>query len=74
MTKCENTTGYACINAGAQTVEISSTGGVNGVEAQNHLRFTTISCNGCSYSCQFYPNKKTTCCILIAGHLRKIRP
>lgn len=61
MTKCENTTGYACINAGAETVEISSTGGVNGVEAQNHLKFTTISCNGCSYSCQFYPNKKTTC-------------
>jgi hypothetical protein len=60
-TKCENATGYACMTNGAETVRIESTGGVNGIDAENHITYTTRSCNGCSYSCQFYPNKKTSC-------------
>lgn len=60
-TKCENSTGYACVKSGAETIKIESTGGVNGVEASNRITVTTRSCNGCSFSCQFYPNKKTSC-------------
>lgn len=60
-TKCENTTGYACVKSGAQTVKIYSTGGTNGEPAKNNLEYSTYTCNACSYSCQFYPNKKTTC-------------
>ena len=59
--KCENTSGFACVNAGAKTVKIYTTGGKNGEPAQNHLEATYHTCTGCSYSCQFYPNKKTTC-------------
>ena len=50
-TKCENSTGYACVKAGAKAVKLTD----DGIEVQ------TVSCSGCSYSCQFYPNKKTTC-------------
>lgn len=60
-TKCENSTGYSCVNVGARAVEITTTGGVNGEPAQNHISVKTYSCTGCSYSCQFYPNKKTDC-------------
>jgi len=60
-TKCENSTGYSCVTAGAKTVKITATGGKNGVPAKNKLEYTTYSCEGCSYSCQFYPNKKTEC-------------
>lgn len=60
-TKCENSTGYSCMKAGAKTVSIYTTGGYNGEYAKNHLTFTLYSCQGCSYSCQFYPNKKTEC-------------
>ena len=59
--KCENTAGYACLKAGAKAVKIYSTGGRNGEPAQNHLEAEFYTCSGCSYSCQFYPNKKTTC-------------
>ena len=59
--KCENTAGYACLKAGAKAVKIYSTGGRNGEPAQNHLDAEFYTCSGCSYSCQFYPNKKTTC-------------
>ena len=60
-TKCQNTEGFACVKSGASTVNIISTGGTGGVPAKNTLSSTTYSCNGCSYSCEFYPNKKTTC-------------
>lgn len=60
-TKCENSAGYSCVKAGAKTVKISSIGGKNGVPAANKIESTNYTCNGCSYSCQFYPNKKTEC-------------
>lgn len=60
-TKCENHTGYACVNAGAKAVKITTTGGKNGEPGENHIEVTTYSCTGCSFSCQFYPNKKTEC-------------
>lgn len=60
-TKCENITGYSCVKSGAKTVSISTTGGSKGVEASNTLTYTTTSCNGCQYSCMYYPNKKTEC-------------
>ena len=60
-TKCENSTGYSCVTAGAKTIKITTTGGTNGIPAQNKIEVTTYSCEGCSYSCQFYPNKKTEC-------------
>lgn len=60
-TKCENSTGYSCLKAGAKAIKITSQGGTGGVPAQNNVSFETYSCNGCSYSCQFYPNKKTEC-------------
>ena len=60
-TKCENITGYSCLKAGAKTVKISSIGGKNGVPAQNIISATFHKCDGCSFSCQFYPNKKTEC-------------
>ena len=60
-TKCENNTGYSCVTAGAKAVKITASGGKNGVPAQNKIEVTTHSCSGCSYSCQFYPNKKTEC-------------
>lgn len=60
-TKCENTSGYACLKAGAKTVKIESTGGHDGEPAKNELTFDLHTCQGCSYSCQFYPNKKTEC-------------
>lgn len=60
-TKCENITGYSCLKAGAKTVKITSTGGRDGIPAKNTISIETYSCIGCSYSCQFYPNKKTEC-------------
>lgn len=60
-TKCENVTGYSCLKAGAKAVKITTTGGKDGVYAQNKISVETYSCMGCSYSCQFYPNKKTEC-------------
>jgi hypothetical protein len=60
-TKCQSVTGYSCIKAGAKTVKIYTTGGQEGVYAKNNIETTTYSCNGCAYSCQFYPNKKTEC-------------
>lgn len=60
-TKCENKTGYSCVKAGAKTIRIWTSGGKNGIPAENHISYETYSCNGCSFSCQFYPNKKTEC-------------
>lgn len=60
-TKCENSTGYSCLKAGAKTVKITSVGGTNGEYAENKLEITLYTCQGCAYSCQFYPNKKTEC-------------
>lgn len=60
-TKCENHTGYACVNAGAKAIKISSSGGHDGIPARNHIEASYHKCDGCSYSCQFYPNKKTDC-------------
>lgn len=60
-TKCENTTGYACVAAGAKAVKIETHGGKNGKYAENVLEVTIHTCEACSYSCQFYPNKKTEC-------------
>lgn len=54
-TKCENNEGYACVKSGAKTMDIEI---LNGVPTINT---TTYTCSGCSFSCQFYPNKKTTC-------------
>lgn len=60
-TKCENNTGYSCLKAGAKTVSITTHGGSNGEYAENKLNYTLYTCQGCAYSCQFYPNKKTEC-------------
>lgn len=60
-TKCENNTGYSCLKAGAKAVKITTTGGTDGEPAQNHISYETYKCEGCSFSCQFYPNKKTEC-------------
>ena len=60
-TMCENVSGYACINAGAKSVKIETTGGTGGVPASNTIQYETHQCEGCSFSCQFYPNKKTDC-------------
>lgn len=60
-TKCENSSGYACLKAGAKTVKIYTKGGNDGQYASNHIEPEYYSCQGCSYTCQFYPNKKTTC-------------
>ena len=60
-TKCENTTGYSCLKAGAKAVMITSSGGSKGEPAKNHLSYTIHTCEGCSFSFQFYPNKKTEC-------------
>ena len=50
-TKCENSNGYACVKSGAKAVRMEN----------GQMVVETYSCSGCSYSCQFYPNKKTTC-------------
>ena len=60
-TKCENISGYSCLKSGVKTLEITTKGGFNGEPAQNLISYSSHSCNGCSYSCQFYPNKKTEC-------------
>lgn len=60
-TKCENSTGYACVKSGAMAVKMVGAGGKNGEPAKNEIHITTHTCEGCSFSCQFYPNKKTDC-------------
>ena len=61
-TKCENNVGYSCVNNGAQSFKVIKIGGSYGVPAENKVETKYYSCNGtCSYSCQFYPNKKTEC-------------
>lgn len=60
-TKCENTTGYSCVKSGAKAVEIEARGDKQGEPPVNTLKVEFYTCNGCSYSCQFYPNKKTDC-------------
>lgn len=60
-TKCENSTGYSCLKAGAKAVKITTSGGKDGIPAKNTISIEIYTCNGCSYSCQFYPNKKTEC-------------
>lgn len=60
-TKCENNTGYSCLKAGAKAVKITANGGSNGEHAENTLTYTLYTCQGCAYTCQFYPNKKTEC-------------
>ena len=60
-TGCRTKAGYSCVNAGAETATILTSGGKDGIPASVAIRSTTFSCSGCSYSCQFYPNRKTTC-------------
>lgn len=60
-TKCENSTGYSCVKAGAKTVKVETSGGTKGQPAKNTITISTHTCKGCSFSCQFYPNKKTEC-------------
>jgi len=68
-TKCENSTGYSCLNVGAKTVNIVPVGSAHGSSGapgsatwpKNTISYTTYKCNGCAYTCQFYPNKRTTC-------------
>ena len=60
-TKCENSIGYSCVKAGAKSIKITTEGGHNGEPIKNTITITTHTCDGCSYSCQFYPNKKTQC-------------
>lgn len=55
-TKCENRTGYACVKSGAKSLSVDTD--ENG---KRTIHVETHTCQGCSYSCQFYPNKKTTC-------------
>jgi hypothetical protein len=71
-TKCSDIGGKSCLNAGADTVSIKSTGNPSGCSnncgqtassavIQNTVISSTYTCSGCSFSCQYYPNKKTTC-------------
>jgi hypothetical protein len=64
QTKCQNSTGYACLKSGAMTVKIVAIGKAIGKSDEwpaNKISSSTYTCEGCSYTCQFYPNKKTTC-------------
>lgn len=60
-TKCENRTGYSCIDVGAETIEVKTYGKQKGEWPKNVIKYKTHSCTGCSYSCQFYPNYRTSC-------------
>ena len=68
-TKCEDTAGYACLNVGAMAVEVQSIGETIGNSGEpgsntwpkNTISAKTFTCKGCAYTCQFYPNKRTTC-------------
>lgn len=60
-TKCETNTGYSCLKSGVKAVKINSSGGTNGEYAKNTISYTSYTCSGCAYTCQFYPNKKTQC-------------
>lgn len=55
-TKCENSTGYSCVSSGVQAMSLEY--GEDGIPQPV---VSNYRCTGCSYSCQFYPNKKTTC-------------
>lgn len=62
QSKCENNTGFACVKSGATTLSIAARGGKDGTPAYNEMKVgTPYACTQCSFSCQFYPNKKTTC-------------
>ena len=56
-TKCQGITGYSCLNLGARTVSFISSSNW----PRNDIQYTVHSCSGCSYTCQYYPNYKTTC-------------
>jgi len=68
-TKCENSVGYSCLHVGAQAVKITSVGKSIGDSGEpgsdtwprNTISVKTYQCHGCAYTCQFYPNKRTTC-------------
>lgn len=60
-TKCENSVGYACVKAGAKAIRVETYGGKDGEPVTTRMTIDTHTCTGCSYSCQFYPNKKTEC-------------
>ena len=62
QSKCENNSGMACVKAGATTLSIAARGGKDGTPAYNEMKIgAPYACTQCSFSCQFYPNKKTTC-------------
>lgn len=62
QSKCENNTGFACVKSGATTLSIAARGGKDGTPAYNEMKVgAPYACTQCSFSCQFYPNKKTTC-------------
>lgn len=62
QSKCENNAGMACVKAGATTLSITARGGKDGTPAYNEMKVgAPYACTQCSFSCQFYPNKKTTC-------------
>lgn len=62
QSKCENNSGMACVKAGATTLSIAARGGKDGTPAYNEMKVgAPYACTQCSFSCQFYPNKKTTC-------------
>lgn len=58
-TKCENSNGYSCVKSGlkASKYELDHNDG----RISYSDRTTYFTCQGCQYSCQFYPNKKTEC-------------
>lgn len=64
-TKCESASGMSCLNAGAKAVQFISEGnkiGGNGSPwPRNRVKYSLHSCDGCSYTCQFYANYRTTC-------------
>lgn len=59
--KCEQNVGYSCLKAGAKAVHITTSGGRDGIPAKNEITSEIHTCTACSFTCQFYPNKKTEC-------------
>lgn len=59
--KCEQNVGYSCLKAGAKAVHITTSGGRDGIPAKNEITSEIYTCTACSFTCQFYPNKKTEC-------------
>lgn len=58
---CKDNAGHSCLNSGTKAMKFITKGGKDGVKPSITIETETYSCSGCAYSCQFYPNRKTTC-------------